>query len=288
MSNLNAIKNAKDFDELEKAGQETHPGGTEGLTWEQIDAAYNARASELRAQGIVPWWEEPAPPAEPERPAVPTLTVTQRNHWLLLDVQPRGYRFEVARAVSTDTPWYRVTERLRGAHGSENALPVPVRWRTIAVRVRWEEHAEWSEPVLLKNDARPRKLSPSNAYWHYWSINDREGFSRVCRDCVPGVNERDKDGNTIGHIIAGAVTRPETDQWGNFVDDRSYNRGAWLGSLIGDGTDDYRGAGLDVTIKNKHGETVRRIWEANGSELAQEKEGYAEVLCVLAGKARTG
>ena len=283
---LDAIKNAKDFDELEKAGQETRPGA-EGLTWEQIDAAYNARSAELRAQGILPWWEQSAAPAEPLRPAAPMLTVVQRNHWLLLDVEPRGYPFDVIMLTSNKGVW-RGAEDMRGAFGSENAMPIPVKWSRLQLQARWPDSEDWGDVVIVKNDARPRKLSSSNAYWHYWHANDREGFSRVCRDCVPGVNERDKDGNTIGHIIAGAVTRPETDQWGNFVDDRSYNRGAWLGSLIGDGTDDYRGAGLDVTIKNKHGETVRRIWEANGSELAQEKEGYAEVLCVLAGKARTG
>jgi len=282
---LDAIKNAKDFDELEKAGQETRPGA-EGLTWEQIDAAYNARSAELRAQGILPWWEQSAAPAEPERPAVPTLSVVQRNHWLLLDVEPHGYPFDVIMLTSNKGVWRGVND-LRGAFGSENAMPIPVKWSRLQMQARWADSEDWGDVIIVKNDARPRKLSPSNAYWHYWSINDREGFSQVCRDCVPGVNERDDEGNTIGHHIAAAAW-PATDAYGNYIDDRGYNRGAWLGSLIGDGTDDYRGAGLDVTIRNKRGETVRRIWEANGSELAQEKEGYAEVLCVLAGKARTG
>ena len=191
MSNLNAIKNAKDFDELEKAGQETYAGGTEGLTWEQIDAAYNARAAELRAQGILPWWEQSAAPAEPLRPAAPMLTVVQRNHWLLLDVEPRGYPFNVI-AKTEGGPW-RAND-MRAAFGSENVMPIPVKWSRFQIQARWADSEDWGTVITVKNAERPRRVSRSNPYWHYWSINDREGFSRVCRDCVPGVNERDEWG----------------------------------------------------------------------------------------------
>ncbi|MCY3784581.1 MAG: hypothetical protein OXG79_12475 [Chloroflexi bacterium] len=253
---LTSIRNAATQDELIEASNAIFNAMTTDPTPEQvaeIDAAFNARMAELNSASSAAAMPDP-----------PALTLTQRNHHVLIDEPPfEGHRLEHEAKIGR-SGWRPVTHLLRGAFGHESVLDVPVRFATVYVRARYEG-GEWGPTAKIRQQEKPRRVSRSNPYWHYWRTNDREGWGLTCGGCLPGVNEVDADGNTIGHIIAGARGDGQVDEHGNFVDDRSYNRAQWLGRLLGDGGE-FRGAGLDVRIKNKAGQTVADVWAANDAE----------------------
>jgi len=266
--NLDAIRRAATQDEVFEAANALFNAApmTEAEAAE-VDAAVQARINELNSGA-----------AQAAMPDPPTLTLAQRNHYVVISPPPfEGYRIEYEAKIGR-SGWLSVTEYLSVMFGGvhDATLPVPTRFSSVYVRGRYEG-GEWGAAARLKQQERPRRVSRSNPYWHYWNVNDREGFSLTARGCAPGVNEVDADGNTIGHIIAAQASDTETDEHGNMLDDRGYNRHAWLGSLLGDGRD-MRGAGIDVTIKNKHGATIADIWASNGSDLGGDRDGYTELL----------
>jgi len=210
------------------------------------------------------------------------IELTQRAHHLVLKIEEALRPFELECALRlSGTRAYRTVDLARfGAEFDHAAycIPLPVDWRTAALRVRSTTDGEPWATASLRNRERPKRGGASNPYWAAWERQDLELFTQLCRAALPGANERDSGNNTLGHVIAGFHTDESAanlDEFGNFRDDRGYNRGIWLGRLCGGGG--LRGAGLDPDAKNKQGHTVLDVWEANDTPCVQREE-YRDYL----------
>jgi len=276
--NLDGLRAAKTFDELILAAQKLNEDPS--TDWAEVDVAVRKRWAEIEAAGGT-IHEDVPPPADP--PAPPAITLTQRNHYIRIDrAAPLEHSIEYQVKVDR-APWRSDREMLWGEHG----ICVPVGFRQVQLRARYDGDPAWGPVATVRQQERPRRVARSNPYWHYWQMDNREAFSQTCRNCAPGVNERDKAGDTIGHIIAGMAHREDVDAYGNFTDDRGWNRSAWIGSLMGDG-DVLRGAGLDPSIRNRAGLTVADVWRRNRTEMSREdlRQEWAELLDRLVAEAR--
>ena len=236
MTNFDLLNQVKSLDELHEKLNEIAQSEDFNGDWDALDKAAAQVAKRLNNTVKNP----------------PVLTLIQRsNHIIIKTDADMGDRVEFK--VSIDKGSWHVPE-LFGAFGSDNVFTVVTSFRYVKVKGCYAGE-DWGKTVTLRNQETSRRVSKSNPYWAAWMLGDFEAFADVCRSFLPGVNETDKQGNTLGHVIASHTG-----------DDKAYNRAQWLGRLIT--------AGLNVNIVNKAGRTMQALWDNNSDATSIETRPF--------------